>query len=132
MNSSIIENQNRSASIELCWKKGSRWSDIMISWDDEMSWWNSELRTNRRTFLSKRNLFDQMIWSSDLINWSVISLHHYSILHAWTIRSRVASAYLRRFVSSISSSIYWFRIESFYDHSIEMIYSSRNDFFHIY
>jgi hypothetical protein len=31
-----------------------------------------------------------------------------------------------------SSSICWFRVESFYDHSIEMIYSSRDDFFHIY
>jgi hypothetical protein len=48
----------------------------MISWDDEMSWWNSESRTNRRTFLSRRNLFDQMIWSFDLINWI---LSHYII-----------------------------------------------------
>jgi hypothetical protein len=31
-----------------------------------------------------------------------------------------------------SSSICWFRVESFYDHSIEMIYSKRDDFFHIY
>jgi hypothetical protein len=46
-----------------------RWSDTMISWDDEMSWWNNESRTARRTFLSRRDLFDQMIWSSDLINW---------------------------------------------------------------
>jgi hypothetical protein len=61
-----------------------------------------------------------------------VSSHHHSIFHAWTIRSRIALAYLKRFVSSISSSICWFRIESFYDHSIEMIYSSRNDFFHIY
>jgi hypothetical protein len=30
-----------------------------------------------------------------------ISLHHHFILHAWTIRSRIASAYLKRFVSSI-------------------------------
>jgi hypothetical protein len=49
--------------------KNSRWSDIMISWDDEMNWWDSESRTSRRTFLSRRNLFDQIIWSSDLINW---------------------------------------------------------------
>jgi hypothetical protein len=73
-----------------------------------------------------------MIWSSDLINWYFVSSHHHSILHAWTIRSRIAFAYLRRFVSSISLSICWFRIESFYDHSIEMIYLSRDDFFHIY
>jgi hypothetical protein len=56
------------------WKKNSRWSDIMISWDDEMRWWNSEPRTSRRTFLSRRNLFDQMIWSSDLIDWFLF--HH--------------------------------------------------------
>jgi hypothetical protein len=49
----------------------------MISWKDEMSWWDNESRTNRRTFLSKRNLFDQMIWSSDLINWI---LFHYIII----------------------------------------------------
>jgi hypothetical protein len=77
-----------------------------------------------------------MIWSSDLINWSdqliFVSSHHHSILHAWTIRSRIALAYSRRFVSSISSSICWLRIESFYDHSVEMIYSSRDNFFHIY
>jgi hypothetical protein len=41
----------------------------MINWDDEMSWWDNESRSIRRIFLSKRNLFDQMIWSSDLINW---------------------------------------------------------------
>jgi hypothetical protein len=34
-----------------------------------MSWWNNESRTIRRTFLSKKDLFDQMIWSFDLINW---------------------------------------------------------------
>jgi hypothetical protein len=49
--------------------KGSRWSGIMIIWDDEMSWWDSGPRTGQRTFLSRRDLFDQMIWSSDLINW---------------------------------------------------------------
>jgi hypothetical protein len=80
--------------------------------------------------------FDHLIWSADLIIWSdqliFVSSHHHSILHAWTIRLRIASAYLKRFVSSIFSSICWLRIESFYDHSVEMIYSSRDDFFHIY
>jgi hypothetical protein len=61
-----------------------------------------------------------------------ISSHHHFILYAWTIRSRIAFAYLRRFVSSISSSICWLRIESFYDHSVEMIYSSRDNFFYTY
>jgi hypothetical protein len=60
----------------ICWKI-DRWSDAMISWDDEMNWWDSESRANRRTFLSKRNLFDQMIWSSDLISWI---LSHYIII----------------------------------------------------
>jgi hypothetical protein len=38
-----------------CWKKGSRWSDIMISWDDEMSWWESESRTNREISLFEKD-----------------------------------------------------------------------------
>jgi hypothetical protein len=50
---------------------------IIISWDDEMNWWDNESRTTRRTFLSKKNLFDQMIWSSDLIDWI---LSHYIII----------------------------------------------------
>jgi hypothetical protein len=49
----------------------------MISWDDEISWWDSEPRTARRTFLQKRDFSDQMIWSSDLINWI---LSHYIII----------------------------------------------------
>jgi hypothetical protein len=100
----------------------------MISWDDEMSWWDS----GPKSFSFEKESF----WSSDLIIWfdqlNFTSLHHHSILHAWTTRSRIASAYLRRFESSNSSSICWLRIESFYDHSVEMIYSSRDDFFHIY
>jgi hypothetical protein len=39
---------------------------------------------------------------------------------------------LRWFESSNFLSICWFRIESSYDHSVDMIYSSRDDFFHIY
>ncbi len=73
-----------------------------------------------------------MIWSSDLINWY---LSHHIIIQFFMherFLSRIASAYLRRFVSSISLSICWLRIESFYDHSVEMIYSSRDAFFHIY
>jgi hypothetical protein len=103
----------------------------MISWDDEMSWWDSESRTIRELdFSRKSNKSDDLIIWFDQLNF--ISLHHHSILYAWTIWSRVASAYLKRFVSFISSSICWLRIESFYDHSVEMIYSSRDDFFHIY
>jgi hypothetical protein len=62
---------------KICWKKNNKWSDIMINWDHEMSWWDNESRTIRRTFLSKRNLFDKMIWSFDLINWI---LFHYIII----------------------------------------------------
>jgi hypothetical protein len=49
----------------------------MVSWGGEVSWWGSGPRTARRTFLSGRNLFDQMIWSPDLINWI---LSHYIII----------------------------------------------------
>jgi hypothetical protein len=99
----------------------------MMRWVDEI--------TNRERV---EELFfrEKSFWSNDLIIWFdqliFVSSHHHSILYAWTTRSRIAFAYLKRFVSSISSSICWFRIESFYDHSIEMIYSSRDDFFHIY
>jgi hypothetical protein len=99
----------------------------MMRWVDEI--------TNREWF--ERLVFSKKIKrSDDLIIWFdqliFVLSHHHSILHAWTTRSRIASDYLRRFVSSISSSICWLRIESFYDHSIEIIYSSRNDFFYIY
>jgi hypothetical protein len=99
----------------------------MMRWVDEIT--NRE-RLEKLIFSKKiKRSNDLIIWFDQLI---FVSSHHHSILHAWTIRSRIASAYLRRFVSSIFSSIYWFRIESFYDHSVEMIYTSRNDFFHIY
>ncbi len=39
-----------------------------------------------------------IIWFNQL---NFISLHHHCILHAWTIRLRIISVYLRRFVSSI-------------------------------
>jgi hypothetical protein len=98
-----------------------------MRWVDEIT--NRE-RLERLVFSRKTNKSDDLIiWFNQL---NFISLHHHCILHAWTIRLRIASAYLRRFVSSISSSICWLRIESFYDHFVEMIYSSRNDFFHIY
>jgi hypothetical protein len=98
-----------------------------MRWVDEIT--NRE-RLERLIFSKKiKRSDDWIIWSDQLI---FVSSHHHSILHAWTIRLRIALAYLRRFVSTISSSICWLRIESFYDHSVEMIYSSRDDFFHIY
>jgi hypothetical protein len=99
----------------------------MMRWVDEIA--NRE-RPEELVFRERLKKSDDLIiWSDQLI---FASSHYHSILHAWTIRSRIALAYLRRFVSSISSSICWLRIESFYDHSTEMIYSSRDDFFHIY
>jgi hypothetical protein len=98
-----------------------------MKWVDKVT--NRE-RFEKLIFSKKINKSDDLIIWFDQLNF--ISLHHHSILHAWTIRSRVASVYLRRFVSSISLSICWFSIESFYDHSVEMIYSNRDDFFHIY
>jgi hypothetical protein len=98
-----------------------------MNWIDEIA--NRE-RFEKLVFSRKiKRSDDLIIWFDQLI---FVSSHHHSILHAWTTRSRIAFAYLRRFVSSISSSICWLRIESFYDHSVEMIYSSRDDLFHIY
>ncbi len=77
--------------------KDSKWSDIMISWDDKMNWWNNK----SKTFSFEKEFF----WSDDLIIWfnqlTFILLHHHSIFHAWTIRSRIAFIYLKRFESSI-------------------------------
>ncbi len=99
----------------------------MMRWVDEIA--NRE-RPEKLVFSRKTKRSDDLItWSDQLI---FVSSHHHSILHAWTIRLRIAFAYLKRFISSIFSSICRLRIESFYDHSVEMIYSSRDDFFHIY
>jgi hypothetical protein len=67
-NKSLISFRLDSANVNIV-LKGSRWSGIMIIWDGEMSWWGSGPRTGRRTFLSGRDLFDQVIWSPDLISW---------------------------------------------------------------
>jgi hypothetical protein len=57
--------------------KGSRWSGTMVIWDDEVSWWDSEPRTSRRTFLSGRDLFlirwfDHLIWSAGILSHHII------------------------------------------------------------
>jgi hypothetical protein len=62
---------------KVCWKKSNKWSDIMINWNDEMNWWDNVSKTSQRIFISRRNLFDQMIWSFDLINRI---LSHYIII----------------------------------------------------
>jgi hypothetical protein len=41
----------------------------MVSWGGEVNWWGSGPRAGRRTFLPERDLFDQVIWSPDLISW---------------------------------------------------------------
>jgi hypothetical protein len=68
----------------------------MMRWVDEIT--NRE-RLERLIFSRKINKSDDLIIWFDQLNF--ISLHHHCILHAWTIRLRIASAYLRRFVSSI-------------------------------
>ncbi len=71
--------------------------------------------------------FNYLIWS---IEFYLITSSLNSSCMNDSITNRIC--FLRRFESSNSSLICWFRIQSFYDYSVEMIYSSRNDFFHIY
>jgi hypothetical protein len=68
----------------------------MMKWVDEVA--NRE-RFERLVFSRKINKSDDLIIWFDQLNF--ISLHYHCILHAWTIRLRIASAYLKRFVSSI-------------------------------
>jgi hypothetical protein len=135
-----IRNRFKSSLIQsmIEWIDKIDWNLLKDRWsgNNKLRWWD-ELMRKRTENESKNFSFEKRsFWSDNLIIWfdqlNFISIHHHSNLHAWTIRSRIASAYLRRFVSSISSSICWLRIESFYDYSIEMIYSNRDDFFHIY
>jgi hypothetical protein len=99
----------------------------MMRWVDEIA--NRE-RAEELVFREEIFLirwFDHLIWSVDF--YLITSSFNSSCMNDST-SNRIC--HLRRFVSSISSSICWLRIESFYDHSVEMIYSSRDDFFHIY
>jgi hypothetical protein len=63
------------------------------------------IRWNNHYVIKLINFFEKekkIRWFDHLIDQSIFILsHHYLILHAWTIRLRIASAYLRRFVSSI-------------------------------
>jgi hypothetical protein len=68
----------------------------MMRWIDEIA--NRE-RLERLIFSRKINKSDDLIIWFNQSNFT--SLHHHCILHAWTIRFRIAFAYLRRFVSSI-------------------------------
>ncbi len=70
---------------------------------------------------------DHLIWS---IEFYLITSSFNSSCMNDSITNRICLFETIRIVDS--SSTCWFRVESFYDHSIEMIYSSRNDFFHIY
>jgi hypothetical protein len=97
----------------------------MINWDDKMNWWDNESRTIRRTFLSKRNLFDQMIWSSDLINWILL---HYIIIQFFMHERFDHESHLliwnnlyRRFFINLLTS-----------RRVVLRSFSRDDFFHIY
>jgi hypothetical protein len=104
----------------------------MISWDDKMSWWDSESRTSRRIFLSKRDLFDQMIWLSDLISWF---LFHHIIIQFFMHERFDFESHLLIWDDSYRQFLHQsvdFESSRFYDHSVEMIYSRWDDFFHIY
>ncbi len=67
-----------------------------MRWVDEIA---DRGRPEGLVFSRKTNKSDDLIIWFDQLNF--ISLHHHCILHAWTTRLRIASAYLRRFVSSI-------------------------------
>jgi hypothetical protein len=71
--------------------------------------------------------FDHLIWS---IEFYLITSSFNSSCMKNSITSRICLFETIRIVDSLS--ICWFRVGFFYDHSIEMIYSSRDDFFHIY
>jgi hypothetical protein len=99
----------------------------MMRWVDEI--------TNRERleelFFRKEIFFikwsDHLIWSIEF--YLITSSFNFSCIND-SITNRICLFETIRIVDS--SSICWFRVESFYDHSIEMIYSSRDDFFHIY
>jgi hypothetical protein len=65
--------------------------------------WVDEIANRER--LEKLIFSRKIKKSDDLIIWfnqlNFILLHYHCILHAWTTRLRVVSAYLRRYVSSI-------------------------------
>jgi hypothetical protein len=68
-----------------------------------------------------------LIWSTEF--YLITSSFNSSCMND-SITNRICLFETIRIVDS--SSIFWLRMKSFYDHSIEMIYSSRDDFFHIY
>ncbi len=99
----------------------------MVRWDDEVA------NRKRLEELSFRKVIFLIRWSDHLI-WSAefyftTSSFNSSCMND-SITNRICLFETIRIVDS--SSICWLRVESFYDHSIEMIYSSRDDFFHIY
>jgi hypothetical protein len=97
----------------------------MISWDDEMNWWDSESRTNRRIFLSRRDLFDQMIWSSDLISWI---LSHYIIIQFFMHERLDHESHLLIWDDSYCR----FFINLLISRRVVLRSLNRDDFFHIY
>jgi hypothetical protein len=68
-----------------------------------------------------------MIWSSDLLaEFYLITSSFDSLCMNDSTSNRICLFETIRIVNS--SSICWFRIESFYDHSIEMIFYISTDF----
>jgi hypothetical protein len=90
-----------------------------------MSWWDSESRTTRRTFLSKRNLFDQMIWSFDLINWILL---HYIIIQFFMHERFDHESHLFIWDDSYRS----FFINMLTSYQVVLRSFNRDDFFQIY
>jgi hypothetical protein len=101
----------------------------MMRWVDEIA--NRE-RFEKLIFSKKFNKSDDLIIWFDQLNF--ISLHHHCILHAWTIRLRIAFVYLRRFVSSILHQFVDFAssrftiIQSRWFIQVEMIFFISTDF----
>jgi hypothetical protein len=97
------------------------------SWDDEMSWWDNESRNDSRNESFRKRLINQMIWSSDLLaEFHLITSSFDSLCMNDSTSNRICLFETIRIVDS--SSICWFRIESIYNHSIEMISFRSTDF----
>ncbi len=97
----------------------------MVSWGGEMSGSSSEPRTDRRTFLSRRDLFDQMIWWSDLISWI---LFHYIIIQFFMHERLDHESHLFIWDDSYRR----FFINLLISRRVVLRSFNRDDFFHIY
>jgi hypothetical protein len=90
-----------------------------------MSWWDNKSRTIRRTFLSKKDLFDLMIWSLDLINWI---LFYYIIIQFFMHERLNHESHL--FIWDYSYRSFFINILIW--HRVVLRSFNRDDFFQIY